>query len=371
MRFYQNSGVEFFHAANVEFLLEKNVNFNFINFNRTKKIFLFGMIFCICLSSICAKPKSKNKNEEPKTPIWILDEGRYKLFPQEEFVSALGTGFTEQEAQNRAASLISRAIKTKIKDSVESSYQAESSTTGKKNSTYNEVRKINQNIKTEANNTLYQLHFTPCYFDSNYATYQCVAYIERDEAWNLIEPKLQASSKAFEQSYKLAKTFKDLFKRVVALKKSQALLNVFYEAYDFALFIKNDEASKYKVFDELAKTALNEIDYISKNLVINVVVDNDSGNRIKAKITERLTETGFVVGAVKNNYEFYAQVVYDMKLSGDTWLSYPSIKISVLSDSEIVATYAKELEKCAAFDKDALERRIFFEFESEISKMKF
>ena len=64
-------------------------------------------------------------------PSWVTDQGRRKVFPEAEYISALGSAFNQESAKNKAAAGISEYIKTEVSSSTKSRYSASENSTGK------------------------------------------------------------------------------------------------------------------------------------------------------------------------------------------------------------------------------------------------
>ncbi|WP_443740357.1 hypothetical protein [Treponema sp.] len=74
-----------------------------------KRIFLL-FIFIACSSILSV------------APLWVTDAGRRKVFPEAEYISALGTAFNEDQAKSKAALAVSEYINTQISSSTKTRY---------------------------------------------------------------------------------------------------------------------------------------------------------------------------------------------------------------------------------------------------------
>ena len=183
----------------------------------------------VFVSSIFAKPK---KTEETKIPMWVSDEGRNKLFPKSEYLTASAFGSSDTDAKSKAAAEISGTIKSIIESNVSANYSAT-----EENDSVVSRKNISQDVDISSDNTVFQLEYTVPFYNPDYGMYVCVAYINREKAFNAVLPKLNKTLQVFPAAYKNALTEDDDFEKILVLQNAQVLLKEFYEVYDFALAV--------------------------------------------------------------------------------------------------------------------------------------
>ena len=170
-----------------------------------KFLFLFIIVSCfLTFSCVSTSQKTEADSEAitsaPKTetppPKWILDEGRLALFPDSSFVSQIGYGNTAQECMEKASAAISGYIKSSVASFTSSSYfyeEAENNLIENKN--------LQTDITVTADNNLYKLEYTNPYCYADLGLYVCVAFINREQAFNFVKPKLENARNQFPKAY--------------------------------------------------------------------------------------------------------------------------------------------------------------------------
>lgn len=319
------------------------------NFRNIIVLLILNTVF---VSSVFAKPK---KSEETKAPVWVSDEGRNKLFPKSEYLTASAFGSSDTDAKSKAAAEISGTIKSLIESNVSTDYSATES-----GGSVVSRKSISQNADIYADNTVYQLEYTVPFYSPDYGMYVCVAYINREKAFNSVLPKLNKALQVFPATYKKALVIEDAFEKILAIQNTQVLLKEFYEVYDFALAVAPEKTQKYSEVDTLAAASIVKVNELKSQIAINVQVEGDNNNQILDKITQVFTSNNFIV--VKSGvYDYKAKVIVNTEITKtqETFQTYPSISVEVLAGSNTKYSYSKQLDKVAGFDEATAVRRSY------------
>jgi len=323
-----------------------------IKYINLRKILILSVITIYAVSFISAK--SKNKNTE-SFPIWITDEGKKSLFPKDEYLSASAFGSSDTEAKAKAAAEISENIKTIIKTNLSSEYFAI-----EKNENIYSNKKIRQNIMSSSENTIYQLEYTTPYYYPDYGMYICVAYINREKAFDTVQPKLDKVQQIFPTTYKNAISLNDNLKKIIAIQKAQKILNDFYDAYDFAIAVAPEKAKSYSELDILATESFSKLDKLKSEIKIYINVIGDINNQIFDKISACLSKENFsITNFNDSNYEAKATVNIKTTKNPSTYQANPSITIEIFSNNKTVYSYSKQLDKVSGFDEETVYRRSY------------
>lgn len=323
-----------------------------IKYINLRKILILSVVAISVVSAIPAK--SKNKNAE-SFPLWITEEGKNSLFPKNEYLSASATGSSDTEAKSKAAAEISENIKTIIKTNLSAGYFAT-----EKNGNINSNKKIQQNIMSSSENTIYQLEYTTPYYYSDYGIYICVAYINRKKAFDAVQPKLDKVQQIFPTTYKNAISLNDNFEKIIAIQKAQKILKDFYESYDFAIAIVPERAKSYSELDILATESFSKLDELKSEIKVYINVIGDINNQISDKISDCLSRENLsITNSNDSNYEAKATVNIKITKNPSTYQAIPSITIEIFSNNKTVYSYSKQLDKVSGFDEDTVYRRSY------------
>lgn len=335
------------------------------------KVFLFLYILAVCvLSFSCASTgknqrviskdtvsedfASKNENIAPK---WITDQGRSELFPDSFFVSHLAYGNTSQECKEKACESISEYIKSSVESSTSSSYFYKESGEYVKENTELQVE-----IKVSTNNNLYKIEYTNPYYVEELGQYVCTAFINREQAFNFVKPKLEIAKNQFPQAYHKALEEDSLLDKIIGIRKSQNILHDFYEVYDFARAILPEKAKVYESLDFLASESFVMMKELSSSVLIKIEgvgdIDLLESSGVITELSNQLNEMGFITGkSLKANCIALVEVKSVITETKSTYETYPEISIKIIEKGAEKISYTKKLSKVAGFDKDTVIRR--------------
>lgn len=334
--------------------------------NKTGIIFIWAV--CLLCSSCISTKKNQyvNSKQDVFVPKWVTDKGRLGLFPTDTYVSQLAYGSTEQESKDKACAAISEYIKASVISSSSASHFFKESA-----DSYVEEKELKTSIQVLSDNNLYKLEYTNPYYYVDLGQFVCVAYINRNQAFNYVKPKLEIARIQFPKAYYSALEKKDLLERIVEIKKAQEILPDFYEVYDFARAILPEEAKVYEEVEFLASESLIKMREICSSVLMkiegrgNTELLENSG--IIAELTNQFKKIGFVVGNSLNaNCITRVEVKYKITETQETFETYPELYIQIIENGIERISYAKKFSKVAGFDKATVIRRTNMALTKEI-----
>jgi len=325
-----------------------------------RDFYLFILVSCLlgfgCVSTNQAQQAVLQ--EKTSVPKWITDQGRQELFPDSQFVSQLAYGSSAQDSKEKASANISEYVKSSVVSSTSSKYFY-----SENNNSYRENKEFKEDITISTNNTLYKIEYTNPYYYADLGQFVCVAFINRNQAFNFVKPKLEKAKTNFVPNYTNALAKESLFEKISGIKNAQSFLEEFYEVYDFARAIVPEKAKAYETVDALATESFAKIKEISSSILIKIegVGDTDllEKSGVVAELAQQFEKLGFVVGnSLKGNCLALVEVKSSLSKTKETYESYPEITVRVLENGEEKISYSKKLSKVAGFDKATVERRV-------------
>ena len=294
--------------------------------------------------------------QETPPPKWILDEGRLALFPDSLYISQIAYGNTAQESMEKAGANISGYIKSSVVSSTSSSYFY-----NKSENDFTESRQLQTDIQISADNNLYKLEYTNPYYYEDLGLYVCVAFINREQAFNFVKPKLEKARIQFPQAYYRALENTSVLDKIIGIKNAQELLPDFYEVYDFARAMLPDKAKIYEETNLLASESLVKLKELSGTLIrIEGIGDTDllEKSGVITELANQFSKMGYVVGdSPESNCIAVVEVKAVITQTRETFETYPEIYIRITEDGSEKISYAKKLSKVAGFDKETVIRR--------------
>ena len=324
------------------------------------KKFLFLFILFSCLLGFGCVSTRQNQEDVPGTetppPKWVSDQGRLELFPDSSFVSQIGYGNTAQESKEKAGASISEYIKSSVASTTTSSYFYKES-----KDSFSEARKQQADIKVSTGNDLYKLEYTNPYYYTDLGQYVSVAFINREQAFNFVKPKLEKTRTQFPLTYYRALEKASRLDQIIGIKNAQDLLLDFYEVYDFARAILPEKARVYEEIDLLAAESVMKLKELNGTLVrIEGKGDTDLLERsgVIAELSSQFAKNGYIVSdSPESSFIAVVEVKAVITATRETFETYPEIYIRIIEDGTEKVSYAKKLSKIAGFDKETVIRR--------------
>ena len=315
-------------------------------------IFLCSMIFS------CASTAQRTS----AIPDWISYETINQEFPEKDFIARIGSGENPNLAQLKADAELS----SYFNQNITSITQAQEKYLNENNSTTSQ-KALNRTITITTNSELIGLKHTDCFFNKKESLYYTCSYLNRNEAWFLIEPKLKSYSTNFENSIQGVDNESEIFNKIILQNKALQESEDFYKLYYLAYCITPEKAKKYSHYTtEIQKLSYENFELKSK-IKIYTISNGDSSNRIKIKTEELLSNEGFIISQSKASYIATINLNTEVEKSKDIYLAYPQIKISIeKSDGTALATYSKQLGKISAYTKETTERLALNKLETEL-----
>ena len=325
-----------------------------------KRLKLLLILVSCLLGLSCASNKvdqDSEKNVVEKAPKWISDQGRLELFPESQFVSQLAYGNSAQESKENASANVSEYIKSTVVSSTTSHYFYQEN-----NDSFSETRELQENVSISTENNLYKLEYTNPYYYPDLGQFVCVAFINRNQAFNFVKPKLDNAKNNFPAAYSDALNKDSLLDKIIGIKNAQKILVEFYEVYDFARAIVSEKTKIYEEIDSLAKDSFVQMRELSSSVLMKIEGVGDTEllekSGIISELSNQFEKKGFVIGnSLQSNCITLVEVKYSITETKETYEAYPEISIKIIEKGAEKISYSKKLSKVAGFDKETVIRR--------------
>lgn len=325
------------------------------------KRYLLLIILTFSLLCFCCVSTSKSidvvQESVIQIPKWITDQGRLEIFPDSIYISQLAYGNTAQESKEKASANISEYIKSTVVSSSTSSYLYKSISNN-----VMEHQEVREDISISTDNNLYKIEYTNPFYYSDLGQFACVAYINKEQAFNFVKPKLETAKQNFSAAFTNALSKESLLDKIIGIKNAQKLLVDFYEVYDFARAINPTKATVYEEVDFIAKQSFAKVNELARDVLIKVMGQGDSdllnNSGVIAELSNQFSKLGFVVGnSTKYNCLALVEVKSVINQTSKTFETYPELFIRIIEKGEEKISYTKKLSKVAGFDKETVVRR--------------
>jgi len=316
-----------------------------------KRIKTALITFFLCFTSLYAAPKA---------PAWMLDVN--EVYPSKQYIAQIGEGASREEAEIDAQARIARYFESNIN----------TATLGKlEMSEYNGKvktdREIDKTTKISSNVKLFAIHFSEPYQDKKAKKWSVVAYLDKDEAYQIFRPKVDLPAQNFATNYnkatKAAKNEDDMT-AVKFLRKAREHAAEFEENYQFATLLNLKRAAEYDSIHDQVAGIDAKLDIEMQNCQLQISVPEDNNGAIAAKAKNLFSDYGFPVKSSKGRYVATVNVTLDEQTLAKGTACYPHVDVVITSqDGEAVISFGKDGQKISAANADVARRRAYTEVE--------
>lgn len=277
------------------------------------------------------------------------------------YIAQTGYGVTKESAEDAALAAISKFFQMNIEVKAE---ERTTVTNVGANSTMTE--EVFVNSQTE----LFAVHYTKPKFDKKQKQYEVTAYIDREEAWRIYEPKIEDSVQCFEQFYSNAISQSDNLSKIIGLSRAskEAKQSELIKKLDFAMILNPDRAEKYDGTRNKIADIEVTIRKLAKNCSVSVKISSDYEERVSKSVKEIFSKIG--IKTLNENAEYLCSVEISentQSLPAGSFFT-PSFTIQIEKFGEVIYSASKQLKKIGAKNESVAKQRAFSVVAGEIQK---
>lgn len=318
-----------------------------------KKIILASIIILCVFTSIFAKP---SKNSGVSAPEWVIN---YRTeYPLKNYIAQLGQGETLDAAKTDAIASLGRYFQTTVNTNLKSTFAAIDlgDDVAIEKRLYDE-----KNISTQID--LFGIQTNQGFFEKKSKTWYCVAFIDREDAWFIYKPIIDAKKTAFYGFYNRGLKEKEPFVRrgyFVAAKESSI---EFLEALEFGRLINPAEEETYSKDRDVVAEIPSLIYEEENNCVIELVVTDDYGDIITNAISSVFAANGLkcaMGGSYKANVVINPNIVGDV--NGEEPIAvYPSLSLELVgvTGKSVFSYMSKVTSKTVKYDLNLAKKNAY------------
>ena len=281
-------------------------------------------------------------------PAWKLN--LEKLFPSEKYVRVIGEGATESTAKRLALAELSGYFFQTITAETESYRKSRNN-----NASYDEHEDIRESVIVYSDSELFCVRYTDSWADPKSKKIYVCAYINRNEAWDVITQKLKGLEDKCNKLANFSDNEKEAFKKLILLSKVKSLYSEYSELYEKAIILFPKRGEVFSAFIRKMDSYITELMLLRDSTPIQVKVSGDRGNRIYAKISDLLIQNGFKIYP-DGGYQLSAIVNWNESKLNEVYSAYPNIKIMISKNGKPLTSFTIKCEKTAAYNQESMQR---------------
>ena len=297
-------------------------------------------------------------------PKWISDVD--SEFPKEKYIARLGSGTTVENARSDAVGQIAGFFKSEVVVNTNASSNMQNDGVKTKKN-----QEIDQHVRVVSDMTLTAVEYNTPYYYKKKKSYYVVAYIEREQGWQVIESQAMQLRSKYESFLELAKKNDEPTMKYKYLTKAKSASEDLLSALYMGFLFDSTKKKEYRNF--IAEISQNyDLETLdSYRILVLVESTGDYENTITAKVLEALKQQNFsAVYDGKKDYDalLKVEVSNNEKISDEIHTIYPEVSVSLLSKDgrKVFYSYQNSWGKTASFSLAQAQKKSFPKISEEI-----
>lgn len=309
-----------------------------------KGLLLTLFIFTAILTS-CVTAKQKT-NDELFTPSYI---------------SSRGYGKSAEASKSAALSELSRYFSSKI------SVKSVGKTLAVDGESHEKVEEVAQVL---SDTKLFAVHYTKSEYNKNTKQYESVAYIEREEAWKIFEPKLKEKLKRFYNLYSEAAKETEPFLQLKLFNEAKKFREEALKLLQFAYALSPDKASLYSREEEALTKLDSDITLVKEQCTLCVKY-NSTSKPLEGSVEKLLSKKGFILTDKKPRYICTVSITENKTENAAGIFFSPSVTITITQTAEgaPLFSWSNTFRRMGASNESVAHERMYREIRNSMNEI--
>jgi hypothetical protein len=285
---------------------------------------------------------------QDRAPSWLLDTELE--YPSSLYVAALGEGKTRAEAETAAVTAVSLFFGTKTeirKEAIREFNETTTNTaTGFSKKTY-----IGENAVIKSEEEFLGIRFAPPWHDSQRKTWTVLAYINRREAGEIYESRINANMSAINALVEDAEREKEAMYACALLYGGLPIAGITEEYIQNAVLVDSGSAKKYDASLDRIQKLRSDYRALRGGLTFSVTVTGpDTAGRLTRTLRRLLEDNGYVISLQNPRYTVAARFTAMEEPSQNRIFIVPGITVQIEGAGSAIFSYAKNYDRVASRD---------------------
>ena len=277
------------------------------------------------------------------------------LFSSSAYIAVRGYGQDAVSAEHNALSGLSRYFSSHI--SVNTAEKTLVTDHGSKS-------RLEDVTRILSDTTLFAVRYTKARFNKEQKNYEVIAYINREEAWQIYAPKVQHAVDTFSGLYNRGRQQVSDFTRALFLLQAQeaAQSSHLFSVLEFAYTLYPESIDMFADVQDSLNSLPSMLKKAQAEHVIAVHCIGDNQSQITAAVQEILADLGFSVTANQQTacYVCTLDLTENKKELPAGIFFTPSISITIFENQRTpLFSYSKTLSRIGASMESAAKQRMF------------
>ncbi len=300
-------------------------------------------------------------------PSWVFDV--HSVYNEQRYFSQIASSkISQDDAKHEALNLIAQFFSTKVNSQAA---QVKTLNIDAEGNTQKNVAAVTAMTVT-SDVQLYCVEYE-FFHDKKNNEWYCVAFIERDKAWNFFLPKMDREKTLFEEYYKLGQQ-DQISSSLLAIrdyKQAQNHLEQLQIYMDYAGTLKPENLGYYDSTFMQGRRLNTMITQLKRNSKFFISVENDLDNSISIAIKNIISAEGFAIHekVAECPYKILVKIQMNEFSQSEIVVAEPTLDL-VMEDAKksVLFTYSDSVPKLKAYSKNVIDSKTKKHFTDNLEK---
>jgi hypothetical protein len=212
-------------------------------------------------------------------------------YPPRQYIAMRGTGGTQEEAEAAALAALGRYFSSEVTSRTAASESLVSADGG-----VAARRAVRSDVFVNSETKLFSVRYAEAWKNPATGAVETAAYIDRDEAWAVYRPRVEASVAPFRAAVRSAESTSDPIRQYYLYRNaSRAVPEDFTETIAFAYALNPAKAAEYDALRDAAGEAAQRAENARDKIALYITCKNDSNGAARAAIEKAFSGHGFKI----------------------------------------------------------------------------
>lgn len=278
-----------------------------------------------------------------------------------DYISARGYGHSIDGSKSSALSELSRYFSTQI------NVHAVGKTVATDDGSQEQIEEI---VQVLSNTELFAVHYTKPVYNKIAQQYEIIAYIDREEAWKIFEPKLREKLNLFYSIYQEAIASNEPFTQLQLLQKAEKYTADASKFLQFAYALSSEKSAQYS--SENASLDNFNVNTIQAKSQCTISIKcSKTSEALKAAVEDILNKSNFTLTDNKPNYICTVELSENKSVMEAGVFFTPSIAITITSTVSGVDlfSWSNTFSRIGASSENVALQRMYDEVQKSIKEL--
>ncbi|WP_157784182.1 hypothetical protein [Treponema primitia] len=208
---------------------------------------------------------------------------------------------------------------------------------------------------------LFAIHFAAPWFNKETGEWETIAYIDRDEAWEIFEPNLRQRADNFRNLCQIALSDNEVFNKILIYSSAMNSAEDLLIAFEFARTLHPLKAGAYKDIQTTLSKLPSEIAQLKLHSMIFIECPTDLEGTVYAAFSDILSKSGFPISNKQGNAAYIVTIgISENEQILQSGIFYsPTLEVTIAGTGGSVFSYGTTFQRIGASSAAVAKRRAY------------